>query len=94
MELLFSNQHEHSISIPKYYNPLNLNQQQLIVKQQQQNSLNSKNIITSDNNNNKPVDIKFLIWWLKEFLIADKERTELFSQGESMLVLKISSFYF
>lgn len=76
MELLFNNQHVHKVVVPRYYDP--------------------KAVSTTTTNDNPPpvptptmgktTDIKFLIWWLKEYLLVDKARPELFSQGETMSV--------
>ncbi|GAA5929001.1 ubiquitin-related modifier URM1 [Sporobolomyces koalae] len=70
MELLFSSIHNHQIKIPRYYSPSILTQTGL-----EQAPTPTEGVKT---------DIKFLIWWLREFLLEDRERPELFSQGETI----------
>ena len=70
MELLFSSIHNHKITVPRFYSPSTLAQTGL-----------SEAPTPSEGNK---TDIKFLIWWLREFLLEDRDRPELFSQGETM----------
>ncbi|KAK4700048.1 ubiquitin related modifier 1, partial [Phenoliferia sp. Uapishka_3] len=70
MELLFSNLASHSITIPRFYSPA---------------SLPTPAPSTCPcPNTGQPTDVRFLIWWLREYLLADKGRPELFSQGETI----------
>lgn len=75
MELLFSNRKSHAIDLPALYDP--------------------SSIITSTFlHKDRPVpialvksDVKYLIYWLRHELLADKARPDLFMQGETMFVL-------
>lgn len=71
MELLFSEEHYHTITIPRFYSPSTL-------------SLSPSPELAPTPEDGKKTDIKFLIWWLREYLLADKGRRDLFSQGETM----------
>lgn len=74
MELLFSSIHNHRITIPRYYTPSTLSQ----------TGLKEAPIPTEGEGKRRRTDLKYLIWWLREFLLEDRERPELFSQGETM----------
>ncbi|KAK4058274.1 Ubiquitin- modifier 1 [Microbotryomycetes sp. JL221] len=72
MELLFDNQHVHKVKVPRFYDPATL-------------TTNVKSSPTAPTPaQGQPTDIRFLIWWLREYLLADKDRPELFSQGETI----------
>lgn len=76
MELLFSNEPSHDIAVPRFYDPA---------------VLASPAPPTAPNPaSSTPTDIRFLIWWLREYLLADKGRPELFSQGETMCVFPLA----
>ncbi|GAA6062653.1 hypothetical protein JCM10212_003465 [Sporobolomyces blumeae] len=70
MELLFSNQHNHTIRIPRYYDP------ETITK--------TANVQAPEPTEGRKTDVRFLIWWLREHLLEDRDRPELFSQGETI----------
>ncbi|GAA5837291.1 hypothetical protein JCM3766R1_002185 [Sporobolomyces carnicolor] len=70
MELLFSSIHNHKITVPRFYSPSTLAQTGL-----------SEAPTPSEGTK---TDIKFLIWWLREFLLEDRDRPDLFSQGETI----------
>lgn len=77
MELLFHHQHSHSIQIPRFYDPPSI----------APTSSNSPAPSTAPAPlQGKQTDIRYLIWWLREYLLDDKNRPELFSQGETMYV--------
>ncbi|GAA5954187.1 hypothetical protein JCM21900_006956 [Sporobolomyces salmonicolor] len=74
MELLFSNQHQHKITVPRFYSPSIL-------------SAPAPPVVPTPaegEDGAKPSDVRFLIWWLREYLLEDRERPELFSQGETI----------
>lgn len=73
MELLFSSIRTRTITIPAFYSPASL---LLPVAPTTLESLTSEGTT--------PVDIRYLIWYLKSFLLEDKERSDLFSQGETI----------
>lgn len=77
MELLFSNQHKHTVTVPRYFDPSLLSASPVPP---------SAPIPTTGDK----TTIKFLIWWLREYLLADRQRPELFSQGDSMYALSHS----
>lgn len=75
MELLFCHQHSHRIQIPRFYDPPSI----------APTSSNSPAPPTAPAPlKGKQTDIRYLIWWLREYLLDDKNRPELFSQGETM----------
>ena len=80
MELLFSSIRTRTISIPAFYSPASL---LLPIASTTLESLKSEGTT--------PSDIKYLIWYLKSFLLEDKERSDLFSQGETMSVFPPAS---
>ena len=49
--------------------------------------------IPKKTSSNADVDIRYLIHWLVENLLTDKTRTDLFAQGESVLVFAYPSSY-
>jgi hypothetical protein len=78
MELLFSDQHIHTISLPSHYSPSTF-------------SLSPPPNHAPNEGQGKNSDVRFLIWWLRTYLLADKARYDLFSQGENMYVLSLPS---
>jgi hypothetical protein len=73
MELLFSSIPSHTVSVPRFYTSSMLS------------SSPPPSTAPTPTEGTK-TDIRFLIWWLREYLLADKNRPELFSQGETMCV--------
>ncbi|BGP38485.1 Ubiquitin-related modifier 1 [Rhodotorula kratochvilovae] len=77
MELLFSNIPTHKLTLPRHYVP-------------------SSTVLASSAPAERPApvdggedgavetDVRFLVWWLREYLLEDRERPELFSQGETV----------
>lgn len=82
MELLFSHQHNHTITIPRYYDP-----SLALISPSTSSPTPPKEAPRPSEG--RPTDIKFLIWWLKNYLMDDKDRPELFVQGETMWVFRI-----
>ncbi|KAM0788282.1 hypothetical protein ACM66B_001428 [Microbotryomycetes sp. NB124-2] len=74
MELLFDNEHIHKVRVPRFYDPSSLNSATA-----KSNPKHAPQPV-----NGKQTDIRFLIWWLREYLLSDKDRPELFSQGETI----------
>ncbi|ORY88844.1 hypothetical protein BCR35DRAFT_301197 [Leucosporidium creatinivorum] len=75
MELLFHHQHSHNVQIPRFYDPPSI----------APTSSSSPAPPTAPAPlQGKKSDIRYLIWWLREYLLDDKNRPELFSQGETI----------
>lgn len=72
MELLFSNEHNHSITLPALYDPA------AILPSSPAPATCPSPAVGS------PADLRFLIWWMRWYLLDDKNRPELFSQGDTM----------
>lgn len=70
LELLFSNQRSHKISLPAY------------VRRNTSNGATGKQDV--DESDNHPADVKCLLIWLKKNLL--KEREELFLDGDTVSV--------
>lgn len=79
MELLFSNTHEHALTLPKFYIPSATVSASSPPPQKPTS-------VEEGAEGAKPVDVRFLVWWLREYLLEDRERPELFSQGENVCV--------
>ncbi|KAM0754268.1 ubiquitin related modifier 1 [Meredithblackwellia eburnea MCA 4105] len=70
LELLFSSKANHSLSIPRYYNP---------------DSISSTVVAPSTPPKaGKETDLKYLIYHLRHFLLDDTSRPELFVVGETI----------
>ncbi|GAA5947325.1 hypothetical protein JCM3775_005365 [Rhodotorula graminis] len=73
MELLFSNQPTHVLTLPRHYAP-------------------SLTTLAPSPPASPPApldegqetDVRFLVWWLREYLLSDRSRPELFSQGDTV----------
>ncbi|KAK4051940.1 Ubiquitin- modifier 1 [Microbotryomycetes sp. JL201] len=74
MELLFDNEHEHKVDVPRFYDPASLVEA----------TAKAHPAAAPRPASGKQTDIKFLIWWMRWYLLSDKDRPELFSQGESI----------
>lgn len=74
MELLFASVRTQTIHIPRTYTPA------AILPSAAPLSSTASLPTTGD----KKADIRFLIWWLRNFLLEDKARGDLFSQAETM----------
>lgn len=77
MELLFQHEHVHKITVPRYYDPA-----KTLISPPAGHETAPKQAPTPEQG--RMTDIKFLIWWLKEYRMDDKDRPELFVQGETM----------
>ncbi|GAA5868984.1 hypothetical protein JCM3774_002440 [Rhodotorula dairenensis] len=85
MELLFNNEPVHHLVLPRYYRPA------ATVDLAATGSSSSKSApptkpepIEAEAEGAEETDVKFLIWWLREFVLEDRDRPELFSQGETV----------
>ncbi|BGP23166.1 Ubiquitin-related modifier 1 [Rhodotorula toruloides] len=77
MELLFSNQSTHKLSLPRFYDP-----SLTVLLQGSTTRPSSKPEARGEGG--KETDVRFLVWWLRWFLLEDSERPELFSQGDTV----------
>ncbi|KAI5475935.1 hypothetical protein MNV49_000710 [Pseudohyphozyma bogoriensis] len=74
MELLFSGIPCHTITIPRFHDPSTLSPL----------SSSTPPPKAPEPSEGRPADIRYLIWWLREYLLTDKGRPELFVQGDSI----------
>lgn len=77
MELLFSNERSHRISIPDTYKPSQVGSFPKITPQEELATEAAQ-----------PTDVHYLIHWTRHFLLADQERPDLFMQGDTVCVCK------
>lgn len=80
MELLFNNEPVHHLVLPRYYQPA------ATVNGSKGARPLRPEPIAADAAGAEESDVKFLIWWLREFVLEDRDRPELFSQGETVYV--------
>ncbi|GJN87278.1 hypothetical protein Rhopal_000226-T1 [Rhodotorula paludigena] len=77
MELLFANEPTHALTLPRFYLPAS-------------STLASPAPpdppapVAADEEGATETDVRFLVWWLREYLLEDRQRPELFSQGETV----------
>lgn len=81
MELLFANTSNHSISLPAYYSPSSI-LPDLPPPLDTASTPAPRPLATQAGV--KRADVRFLIWWMRWYLLDDLDRPELFCQGESM----------
>lgn len=83
MELLFANEPTHALTLPRFYLPAS-------------STLASPAPpdppapVAADEEGATETDVRFLVWWLREYLLEDRQRPELFSQGETVCVRSLS----
>lgn len=77
MELLFSNQPTHTLTLPRLYDP----RATLLAP-----SSPAPSEPPAPRDSGTETDVRFLVWWLREFLLEDRDRPELFSQGDTVCV--------
>lgn len=77
MELLFSNQPTHKLSLPRFYDPSTTVHGPAPPRHEPE--------ARADGDGDE-TDVRFLVWWLRWFLLEDRDRPELFSQGETVCV--------
>ncbi|GAA6028065.1 hypothetical protein JCM8097_001855 [Rhodosporidiobolus ruineniae] len=77
MELLFDNKPTQSLTLPAFYDPSTTTSAARAPPARPEPLDESKE-------GAKRTDVRFLIWWLREYLLEDRERPELFSQGETV----------
>ncbi|GAA5891401.1 hypothetical protein JCM6882_004683 [Rhodosporidiobolus microsporus] len=77
MELLFSNQPEHALTLPAFYVPSATTSTSTAPPERPAP-------VEETAEGAKRTDVRFLVWWLREYLLQDRERPELFSTGESV----------
>ncbi|GAA5974190.1 hypothetical protein JCM11641_003316 [Rhodosporidiobolus odoratus] len=77
MELLFSGTHSHQLTLPRCYVPAS-------TTSASKAPAAAPTPVDESEKGAKRTDVRFLIWWLREYLLEDRERPELFSQGESV----------
>ncbi|GAA6000246.1 hypothetical protein JCM10207_007923 [Rhodosporidiobolus poonsookiae] len=77
MELLFNNEPNQSVTLPAFYIPSATTSAAAAPAEKPAP-------VEEATDGAKKADVRFLIWWLREFLLEDRERPELFSQGESV----------
>ncbi|TNY18526.1 ubiquitin-domain-containing protein [Rhodotorula diobovata] len=75
MELLFSNQPTHTLTLPRLYDP----RATLLAP-----SSPAPSEPPAPRDSGTETDVRFLVWWLREFLLEDRDRPELFSQGDTV----------
>ncbi|BGP30465.1 Ubiquitin-related modifier 1 [Rhodotorula toruloides] len=73
MELLFSNQPTHKLLLPRFYDPSTTLHGPCPPSRKPE-----------PQEGGKETDVRFLVWWLRWFALEDRERPELFSQGETV----------
>ncbi|KAG0656549.1 Ubiquitin- modifier 1 [Rhodotorula mucilaginosa] len=81
MELLFNNQPVHHLVLPRYYQPATTVQAAPTPKGM---PTTRPEPIEESAEGAQETDVRFLIWWLREFELEDRDRPELFSQGETV----------
>ena len=79
MELLFNNEPVHHLVLPRYYQPATTVQATTKLTTRPEP-------IEESAEGAQETDVRFLIWWLREFQLEDRDRPELFSQGETVYV--------
>lgn len=83
MELLFNNEPVHHLVLPRYYQPATT------VQATTKSTTRPDPIEESSAEGAHETDVRFLIWWLREFQLEDRDRPELFSQGETVYVVPL-----
>ncbi|GAA5855936.1 hypothetical protein JCM8547_000421 [Rhodosporidiobolus lusitaniae] len=78
MELLFSNEQTHQITLPRFYLPASTTSLSGATEAKRPEP------VEEGAEGAKRTDVRFLVWWLREFLLEDRERPELFSHGETV----------
>lgn len=71
LELLFSNERKHSVTLPATYDPAQVDAYETGGVPREGNS---------------EADMRFLIWYLRHQVLADKSRPELFTQRDTVYV--------
>lgn len=89
MELLFNNQPVHHLVLPRYYQPATTVQAAPTPKGM---PTTRPEPIEESAEGAQETDVRFLIWWLREFELEDRDRPELFSQGETVYVSPVPAF--
>lgn len=90
MELLFNHEPVHRLALPRYYRPsatLHPNPSKIGPPARPEPISEEK----AQEEGAEETDVRFLIWYLREFLLEDRDRPELFSQGDTVCVLSFSS---
>ncbi|BGP14436.1 hypothetical protein JCM10213_004559 [Rhodosporidiobolus nylandii] len=77
MELLFANTHTHTLTLPRFYAPS-------LTTSASKPPAEQPPPVEEGAEGAKATDVRFLVWWLREYLLEDRERPELFSTGESV----------
>ncbi|GAA5851470.1 hypothetical protein JCM9279_001078 [Rhodotorula babjevae] len=82
MELLFSNEPTHTLTLPRYYAP------ESTTLAPTAPAAPPAPLDPSEGEGAGPetheTDVRFLVWWLREYVLEDRERPELFSQGDTV----------
>mgnify|MGYP002477650951 CR=1 FL=1 len=81
MELLFSNHPTHTLALPRYYAPPST-----ILAPAAPASPPAPLDPGPEDEAVQETDVRFLVWWLREYVLEDRERPELFSQGDTVCV--------
>jgi len=81
MELLFSNQPTHTLTLPRLYAP-----QATTLAPAAPASPPAPLDPGPEDEGVQETDVRFLVWWLREYVLEDRERPELFSQGDTVCV--------
>ncbi|GAA5976542.1 hypothetical protein JCM10908_005537 [Rhodotorula pacifica] len=81
MELLFNNEPVHQLALPRYYQPALTTAR---TSSSKGGALTKPESVEEGAEGAEETDVKFLIWWLREFVLEDRDRPELFSQGETV----------
>ncbi|GAA6052694.1 hypothetical protein JCM3770_007178 [Rhodotorula araucariae] len=81
MELLFSNTATHALTLPRHYVPAST----VLAPSASAPAQAAPPVpVAPDAAGAVETDVRFLVWWLREFLLEDRERPELFSQGDTV----------
>ncbi|GAA5910286.1 hypothetical protein JCM8208_003496 [Rhodotorula glutinis] len=78
MELLFSHQSTHALTLPRYHLP------SLTTLAPSPPASPPAPLDPKTTEGAHETDVRFLVWWLREYLLEDRSRPELFSQGDTV----------
>lgn len=75
MELLFNQERSHSVTLPEAYTPSELEAFPRVLS-------SSEDI--PQNQEKQPVNVRYLIHWVRHFLLGEGQNADLFMQGDTV----------